>query len=90
MSGDKLTATEYIGIMNKHLTPIKFIDSKLSLKQFGGLFQGAEELANMFEYYQTGKMERDISLTKKLNKNLLSFEAWILNNKKSMLDGLSK
>ena len=39
----------------------------------------------MFEYYQTGKMKRDIELSKRLNKNLLNFEGWIIKNKEHLV-----
>jgi nucleoside-diphosphate-sugar epimerase len=87
LSSDNLTIGECVAIMNKHLVPNKFVDSQISLKQYAALgFPGAEELANMFEYYQTGKMQRDINLTKKLNKNLLNFEQWVVKNKQNLLN----
>ena len=37
-------------------------------------FPAAKDMAAVFECVQIGKLERDIELTSKLNKNLLSFE----------------
>ena len=86
LAADNLTIGEYTAIMNKHLVPNAFIDSHMTLEKFAGLgFPHAEELAIMFEFFGSGKMERDVALTKKLNKNLLSFEDWVVKNKKNLL-----
>ena len=86
LSGDKLKLSEYVAILNKQLAPNKFTDSKITVQKFAGLgFPGAEDLAAMFEFFQTGKMQRDIVLTKKLNKNSLNFEAWVIKNKQNFL-----
>lgn len=78
--------SEYIGILNKHLAPNKFIDSQITAQKYGVLgFPGAEELSIMFEFFQSGKMNRDLVLSKKLNKNLLTFEAWAVKNKTKLL-----
>ncbi|CAF0771270.1 unnamed protein product [Brachionus calyciflorus] len=54
----------------------------LSLEKFRlNNFPGVEDLAIMFEYFQTGKMIRDIDLAKKLNKSVLSFDQWVEQNK---------
>ena len=89
VAGDHLKATEIVASLNTHLAPNKFAYANLSLdtfKSFG--FPGAEELANMFEYFQTGKMQRDISLTKKLNPATVSFNEWLVKNKQGILKSL--
>ena len=89
LAGDILNLNEYIAIMNKHLAPNIFIDSHLTVEKYANLpFPGAKDLAVMFEYIQTGIASRDIGLTKQLNKNLLTFEEWILKNKSSILSTL--
>ena len=82
LSAENLTQTEYLDIINKHLAPIKVKDSQLTLKQYLELnkYPGAQDHVDMFEFYQSQKMERDIALTKSLNKNLLSFDNWMKNN----------
>ncbi len=81
LSGDNLTLNEYAAIMTKHFKPKLFADPKISLTQFANLSPYTKELSIMFEFYSSGKMERDMELTKKLNKNLLNFEQWIIKHK---------
>ncbi|CAF0934266.1 unnamed protein product [Brachionus calyciflorus] len=82
VAGDKLKGKEIENILNKHSEPVKFTYADLSLEKFrSNTFPGVEDLANMFEYYQTEKMVRDIELAKKLNKNVLSFDQWVEQNK---------
>jgi hypothetical protein len=87
LSAENLTQTEYLDIINKHLAPIIVKDGKLTLKQFLEInkFPAAQDYVDMFEFYQSQKMERDIELTKSLNKNLLSFDSWLKNNKEFFL-----
>jgi hypothetical protein len=82
LSADNLTQTEYLEIINKYLAPIKVKDGQLTLQQYLDLnkYPGAQDHVDMFEFYQTQKMERDIELTKSLNTNLLSFDSWMKNN----------
>ena len=68
-----------------NLAPKKFKYANISLdtfKSFG--FPGVEDLTNMFEYFQTGKMKRDIAFTKKLNPNTLNFNDWVAKNKQDI------
>ena len=84
VSAEKLTQSEYMALMNKSLEPKVFFDGQLTVEKFLKFgFPGVEDLAAMFEYFQSNKMERDIDLTKKLNKNLLSFSDWLVKNKDS-------
>ena len=89
VAGDYLKANEIVDIMNKHLHPNKFNYANFSLKRYLSLdFPGVEDLTNMFEYYQSGKMTRDLKLTKELNPNTLSFNDWITINKIDILKNL--
>ena len=45
----------------------------------------AEEMSVMFEYYQTGKCERDIETTRKLNPDIPAFETWVDDNKDALM-----
>ena len=79
-----MTQSEYMSVMNKSLEPKVFFDGQMTVAKFLKFgFPGVEDLAAMFEYYQTNKMERDIELTKKLNTNLMSFSDWLVKNKDS-------
>ena len=86
IAADNLTLSEYAALMTKHLQPNKFSEAKISLKEFADLSPYTKELAIMFEFYSSGKMERNIDLTRKLHKNLLSYEQWLIKNKQSLLD----
>ena len=88
VAGDHLKGADYVDLMNKHLKPNKFAYANISLPTFASW--GLEEFAHMFEYYQTGKMTRDLNLTKKLNPNTLTFNDWLAKNKESILKGLPK
>jgi hypothetical protein len=90
IAGDQLKGTEIADIMNKHLHPNKFTYANVSVDAFSKFgFPGSEELANMFEFYQTGKQVRDIKLTKELNKNVLNFNDWLAKNKENILKSLA-
>ena len=89
VAGDYLKGTEVTNILNKQLAPNKFVYANLSLDAFRGFgFPGAEELGNMFEYFQLEKMPRDIKLAKKLNPATLSFSDWLNKNKQDILKKL--
>ena len=47
-------------------------------------FPHAAELAVMFEYLQSGKCERDIETTRKLNPEIPAFEAWVDSHKEAL------
>jgi uncharacterized protein YbjT (DUF2867 family) len=89
VAGDYLKATDLVDTLNKHLQPNKFAYANLSLEKFLRFgFPGVEDLTNMFEYYQTGKMTRDLKLAKKLNPSLVSFNEWVVKNKQDILKNL--
>jgi len=44
-------------------------------------FNGAKELAAMFEFYIKGAAVRDIKLTKKLNPHAKTLDKWLEENK---------
>ena len=47
-------------------------------------FPGAEDLAVMFEFLQSGGAERDVELTKKLNPDMPTFEQWAEKNREAI------
>ena len=86
VAGDHLKSAEIVDIMNKHLQPNKIAYGNFSLKTFSSFgFPGVQDLTNMFEYYQTDKMSRDLQMTKILNGNTVSFNSWIARNKEDIL-----
>ena len=84
-AGDYLRGVEIAEALNNNFPNKKFIYGNVSLDKFKSFgFPGAEEFSNMFEYFQSGKMKRDIVLTKKLNPNTLKFNDWIIKNKQDI------
>jgi hypothetical protein len=54
LAGDNLNLDYYISIMNKHLSPNIFIDSKMSIEKYSNLpFPAAKDMAAMFEFVQS-------------------------------------
>ena len=82
-----LTVDEMVLILNQHLSPLQFKNPNLTLEKFRSIgFPGCEEMAAMFEFIKTGKFERDIELTKKLNPKALNFNDWVIKNKTRFLE----
>lgn len=85
LTGDKRTIEQYCDILCRHLEPLKFQDSKISVEQYKAMgFDGAEEIANMFAFYIRGRPDRDMKLTKKLNPGVQRFEMWVEENKEML------
>jgi uncharacterized protein YbjT (DUF2867 family) len=78
VAGDLLKPNEIVDALNKNLAP----------NTFG--FPGVEEITNMFEYYQTGVMKRDINLAKQLNGQVTNFNDWLVANKDKILANLAE
>ena len=58
---------------------------QITVDQFAKLgFPGAGDLAVMFDFYQQGKADRDIALTKELDPTTLSFDDWVKENKDAL------
>lgn len=86
LAGDFLTNDEIATKMNQHLGPLHFSNANVTVEQFAAFgFPGAEDLSVMCEYFRSGKMHRDIELTKKLNPSMLNFNDWIIKNKENFL-----
>jgi len=91
VASDYLKPNEIVSALNKNLPRQKFMYGNFSLKRFASFgFPGVEDITNMFEYYQTGVMKRDIELTKKLNGQVLNFNDWLAANKDKILADLAK
>ena len=57
--------------------------------EYGKLkFAGAQDLSHMFEFFQSGKVKRDIALTKELNPKIQNFEEWVIANAMKIRDRL--
>jgi len=82
LAAEQLKLDQVVDLFNQNLSPLQFKNANFTLEKFASLgFPGAEDLSIMFEYFQTGKMQRDIELTKKLNPSLASFNDWLVKNK---------
>ena len=89
VAGDKLTGEQMAAVLSKHLAPVQVKYGNVSLEKFLSFgFPGVQDLAVMFEYFQTGKMVRDIENTKKLNKNVIKYDKWVEQNKDKLRSNL--
>ena len=62
---------------------------QMTCEQFSKLgFPGADDLAAMFEFYQSGKAVRDIGLTRKLNPETKSWDQWVAANRDALVAAL--
>ncbi|XP_018423506.1 PREDICTED: nmrA-like family domain-containing protein 1 [Nanorana parkeri] len=85
LSTEKLTTEQYAAIMTRVLGK-NIRDAKLSPAVYAKLgFPGAQELANMFEFY-TMKPNRDVQLTLQLNPKAKKFQCWLVENKAAFDD----
>ena len=75
------SSLSFVPIIDFNCPIVKFLS-------FG--FPGVEDITNMFEYYQTGVMKRDINLAKQLNGQVTNFNDWLVANKDKILANLAK
>ncbi|XP_073414751.1 nmrA-like family domain-containing protein 1 [Dendrobates tinctorius] len=87
LSAEKLTAAQYAQIMSK-VSGKTIKDSKIPPEVYEKLpFPGAQEMANMFKFYQMNP-DRDVALTHKLNPNTKRFQPWLEENKEAFIKAL--
>ncbi|CAD5114534.1 DgyrCDS3655 [Dimorphilus gyrociliatus] len=68
---------EYATLMEEKLG-VKIATPKITTEDYSKLgFPGAEVLAVMFEFYQTGKCDRDVAMTRKLAPSMSTYEEWV-------------
>ena len=85
LSGDKLTLSEYAAIIGK-VTGKTVTYNEIPYEVFAKFpFPGADDLANMFEFYDAGNPDRNIQRTRELNPSTLSFQQWAEKNKDKLL-----
>lgn len=84
VAGEHLTGSEMAAAMSKALG-IDVQYNKVTPETFRSFgFPGADDLGNMFQFYDEFEKEcnevRDVSLSRKLNPELQSFEEWLQKN----------
>ncbi|XP_068102560.1 nmrA-like family domain-containing protein 1 [Hyperolius riggenbachi] len=85
VSAEKLTIKQYAETMSK-VSGKNIVDSQITPEAYERLgFPGAEELANMFRYYQMVP-HRDVKLTHKLNPDSKNFLQFAESKKKDIQD----
>ena len=85
LSGDKLTFSEYMAIIGK-VTGKTVTYNEVPYEIFAKFpLPGADDLAVMFEFYDTGNLEHSIEKTRELNPSTLSFQQWAEKNKDELL-----
>jgi len=81
IAGEQLTGYEMAGALSKALgEPVVY--NKVPAAVYRGFgFPGADDLGNMFQFYDEFEKElnktRDVSVSKQLNPDLLNFEQWL-------------
>jgi len=85
IAGEHLTGNQMAEAFTKHLgVEVKYNDVPASVyRSFG--FPGADDMGNMFQFKADFEADfcgaRDIQASKKLNPELLNFDAWLTQNK---------
>jgi uncharacterized protein YbjT (DUF2867 family) len=82
LAGDEIPAKEYAAAMG-HAAGVEVRYAYMPRAAFAALgFPGAEDLADMFEYYRLHipSRARDIESTRTLNPELQDFDAWVTRN----------
>ncbi|XP_006084982.1 nmrA-like family domain-containing protein 1 [Myotis lucifugus] len=84
LSAEALTVQQYADVLSKILGK-DIRDAKITLEAYEKLgFPGAEEMANMFRFYQM-KPARDVKLTHRLNPEVKSFSQFVSENKEALM-----
>ena len=81
VAGEQLTGNEIANAMGKALGE-RVVYNKVPADIYRGFgFPGADELGNMFQFYDEFAKElnktRDVSFSRQLNPELLDFEQWL-------------
>ena len=86
LSGGKLILSEYVAIIGK-VTGKTVTYNEVPYEVFAKFpFPGADDLALMFEVFDSGKFDRNIEKTRELNPSTLSFQQWAEKNKDKLLN----
>ena len=51
-------------------------------------FPGSQSLANMFEFYQSGKCERSVEETKKLYPDIPDLASWLEDHRDAVIEAM--
>ncbi len=88
IAGDEILPDQIVDVLNRHLAPYTFINGNITLERYDTFgLPNQQFLTNMFRNFQKG-VRGDIQLSKKLNKNLQSFDGYVANNKENILKDL--
>jgi hypothetical protein len=84
IAGEHLTGNEMAAALTNALGE-QVVYNKVPADVFRGFgFPGADDLGNMFQFYDEFEKElnktRDVSMSKQLNPELLNFEQWLKKN----------
>ncbi|XP_078605077.1 nmrA-like family domain-containing protein 1 isoform X1 [Branchiostoma floridae x Branchiostoma japonicum] len=88
-SGDRLTVQQHAEILSKHLAPKVFKATDMTADEYAQLGSpGAEDLANMFKFFQLYSRDRSVELTRQLHPAAKSFDTWVAENEEALLNAL--
>lgn len=86
IASDRKSHNEILELLNKHLAPNKFVNGNVTIEQFAKFpIPKVNEFVAMFEFIRGGHLKRDIELTRKLNKDALNYNDWVVANKDEIL-----
>ena len=84
IAGDRKTIDEYAAVISK-VTGKTVKYNQVPVEVFASFpFPGADEIAYMFDFFARGNPDYDLSLTKRLNPNVVRFEEWAERNKEKL------
>jgi hypothetical protein len=52
-------------------------------------FEGAKDIAAMFQFYQQGSEPRDVRITRKIVGTLQHFDKWVYENKQKLAEAMN-
>ncbi len=78
----------HLRIIRKINFPIS-VDFQMTAEQFAEQSSpGAKEIGNMFAFYVSGKLTRDIAATRALNPKVSNFRDWVARNRDALVAAL--
>ncbi|ELT96234.1 hypothetical protein CAPTEDRAFT_161267 [Capitella teleta] len=86
ISGDKMTVKDIAGTFSEVLQPKRFQDKQITSAQFRAFsVPGADDLANMFDFFCRVDQRTNLELTKQLNPSVRSLHQWLVDNQNAVI-----
>ncbi|KAL8575973.1 hypothetical protein ACOMHN_051991 [Nucella lapillus] len=89
LASEKLSVQQITDSFNRHFSDRKFICPKIRVKDYEQFnFEGAEDIAAMFRFYQSRQEEHDVKATRRVQGSLCSFDQWVSSNKEQLTESM--